>query len=67
MDEDRTLLVGVDLGEAVTQVNCFDFTTYEPVPVGRERDGERIYEISTALAVNPVKGEWYWADEKVPS
>ena len=36
MDKDRTLLVGIDLGWEVTQVNCFDFTTYEPVPIGRE-------------------------------
>ena len=66
MDKDRTLLVGIDLGQEVTQMNCFDFTTYEPVPVGRERGGERIYEIPTSLQVNPSKGEWYWADEEVP-
>lgn len=65
MDKDRTLLVGIDLGQEVTQMNCFDFTTYEPVPVGREQGGERIYEIPTALQVNPSKGEWYWADEEV--
>ena len=66
MDKDRTLLVGIDLGWEVTQVNCFDFTTYEPVPIGREARGEGNCEIPTALAVNPARGEWYWGDEKVP-
>lgn len=67
MDKDRTLLVGIDLGKEITQINCFDFTTYEPVPIGRKRDGERSYEIPTALAINPSRGEWYWADEDIPS
>lgn len=67
MDKDRTLLVGIDLGEEITQINCFDFTTYEPVPIGKTNGRERIYEIPTALAVNPIKGEWYWADEEIPS
>jgi len=67
LDQDRTLLVGIDLGQEFTQMNCFDFTTYEPVPIGRERGGEQVFEIPTALAVNPARGEWYWGDEAVPS
>jgi len=62
--EKRNLLVGIDLGQKVTQVTYFDFTSYEPVPVGRKIQGERVYEIPTALAVNPQRGEWYWADEE---
>lgn len=64
MEAERRLLVGMDLGEEYTQINCFDFTTYEPMPIGRSIEGERVYEIKTALAVNPIKGEWYWIDEK---
>ena len=64
MEEDRKLLVGIDLGKEVTQMHCFDFTSYEPVPVGRKIQGERVYEIPTALAVNPERGEWYWIDEE---
>lgn len=67
MEKDRTLLVGIDLGEEYTQVNCFDFTTYEPVPIGKTGGGERVYEIPTALVVNPARGEWYWADEEPSS
>lgn len=64
MEEERKLLVGIDLGQEITQMTCFDFTSYEPVPIGRRVNGERVYEIPTALAVNPVKGEWYWIDEE---
>ena len=53
MKEERKLLVGIDLGKEITQMSCFDFTTYEPVPIGRKVHGERVYEIPTALAVNP--------------
>lgn len=63
MEEERTLLVGMDLGEEYTQMNCFDFTTYEPMPIGRSADGERVYEIRTALSINPVKGEWNWVED----
>ncbi len=64
MEEERKLLVGIDLGDEVTQINCFDFVTYEPVPVGRMRNGERVYEIPTALAVDPARSEWYWIDDE---
>ena len=49
MEEKRTLLVGMDIGEQVTQISCFDFTTYEPVAIGRMIHGKREYEIPTAL------------------
>lgn len=64
MEEERRLIVGIDLGQEITQMTCFDFTSYEPVPIGRKVQGERSYEIPTALAVNPVTGEWYWIDDE---
>ena len=45
MEEKRTLLVGMDIGEQVTQISCFDFTTYEPVAIGRMIHGKREYDI----------------------
>ena len=33
----HSLLVGLDLGERVTQLSCFDRKLFEPVPIGRER------------------------------
>jgi len=64
VEEERKLLVGIDLGQENTQMTCFDFVSYEPVPIGRKIHGKRVYEIPTALAVNPIKGEWYWTDEE---
>lgn len=64
MEDERKLLVGIDLGTKITQMNYFDFVTYEPISIGRMIDGERNYEIPTSLAVDPEKGEWYWADEE---
>ncbi len=64
MKEDRTLLVGIDLGARITQMSCFDFTTFEPVSIGRKIGDERKPEIPTALKVDPVSGEWFWADEE---
>lgn len=62
MTENNRLLVGIDLGEKVTQMTCFDQKIYEPVPVGRKKGEEREYEIHTALIVRPDSGEWFWAD-----
>ena len=56
MEEKRTLLVGMDIGEQVTQISCFDFTTYEPVAIGRMIHGKREYEIPTALTYVPGSG-----------
>ncbi|RKI38272.1 hypothetical protein D7V86_20250 [bacterium D16-51] len=64
MEEERKLLVGIDLGWETTQMTCFDFVSYEPVPIGRKIQGQRVYEIPTGLAVNPANGEWYWIDEE---
>lgn len=62
MSENNRLLVGIDLGETITQMTCFDRKIYEPVPVGRKKGEEREYEIHTALVVRPDSGEWFWAD-----
>ena len=64
MEEERKLLVGIDLGWETTQMTCFDFVSYEPVPIGRKIQGQRVYEIPTGLAINPANGEWYWIDEE---
>lgn len=62
--EERTLLVGIDLGSEFTQISCFDFTTYEPKPIGRRiGNDERQYEIPTGLSVDFNQNEWYWIGE----
>lgn len=63
MEDERKLIVGIDLGENTTQMSCFDFTIFEPVSIGRMMDGERKFEFPTALAVDTKRGEWFFADE----
>lgn len=61
----HSLLVGLDLGERITQLSCFDQKLFEPAPIGRELSagGDREYEIATALVMVPSKGEWRFADD----
>lgn len=70
MADKRSLLVGLDLGEKITQLSCFDHKLFEPVPVGRSKNHteEREYEIRTALVAIPAMGEWRFVDteEEIP-
>lgn len=63
--EKHSLLVGLDLGEKLTQLSCFDHKLFEPVAVGREKNSgeEREFEIPTALVAIPSVGEWRFLDE----
>lgn len=65
MADKRSLLVGLDLGERITQLSCFDHKLFEPAPIGRELNagGNREYEIATALVMVPSKGEWHFVDD----
>lgn len=60
MSENNRLLVGLDLGEQFSQLSCFDRKLFEPMPIGRAvgEDGEREYEIATALTALPETGGW---------
>ncbi|MCH5267607.1 MAG: hypothetical protein J1E62_04600 [Lachnospiraceae bacterium] len=60
MSDKNSLLVGIDLGDKVTQISCFDRKTYEAMPVGLSVEGqeERLYEIPTAIKVMPEMGIW---------
>ncbi len=60
MNEDRKLLVGLDIGDRVIQMSCFDHKLFEPVSIGYMVNGERQYELSPAIAVKD--GEWLWGD-----
>lgn len=61
----HTLLVGLDLGDEITQLSCFDHKLFEPVPIGRKKktEDEREYEIRTALVSVPSNGEWRYVDD----
>lgn len=64
MADKHSLLVGLDLGEQITQLSCFDHKLFEPVPVGRAKNdsGDREYEIPTALVAIPSNGEWRFVE-----
>lgn len=63
MNEERQLLVGIDLGRTISQISCFDNKIYEPVPVGRLHGTEREYEIPVAFAINKKTNEWLWGTD----
>ena len=60
MSDKNSLLVGIDLGEKITQISCFDRKTFEAVPIGLFLGGkeERLYEIPTGIKVMPKMGTW---------
>ena len=63
MNEERQLLVGIDLGRTISQISCFDSKLYEPVPIGRMHGTEREYEIPVAFAINRKNNEWLWGTD----
>lgn len=63
MNDERQLLVGIDLGRTVSQISCFDGKLYEPVPIGRMHGTEREYEIPVAFAINRKNNEWLWGTD----
>lgn len=60
MEKTNQLLVGIDLGQKVTQISCFDRKTYEAVPIGvpDEYREETCYEIPSAIKWMPDTGIW---------
>ncbi len=63
MNEERQLLVGIDLGRTISQISCFDSKLYEPVPIGRTHGTEREYEIPVVFAINRKNNEWLWGTD----
>ncbi len=63
MNEERQLLVGIDLGRTISQISCFDSKLYEPVPIGRMHGTEREYEIPVVFAINRKNNEWLWGTD----
>lgn len=65
MNEDRQLLVGIDLGDDITQISCFDNKLYEPVAIGKALGDKREYEIPMVMAFNPKNSQWLWGSEAI--
>ena len=64
MEAGRSLLVGIDLCDDMAQISYYDKKIYAPVPVGIPVGDKYIYEIPSALLVNPNTNEWLWKTEK---
>ena len=64
MDAPRKLIVGYDLCEDFTQISCYSYKTYEPIPIGiREEDEQNL--IPTALCVKTDTRQWLFGEEAI--
>lgn len=62
MDE-RSLIVGFDLGNEISQISCFNEQLFEPVCIGRQGDENERY-IQTVIGIKDT-GEWLSGKEAV--
>ncbi len=63
MSDDKTLYVGMDICNDITQISCFDNKKNEPFSVGYIYDTARKYEFPTVLALNVKQKKWYYSYE----
>ena len=64
MADERTLLVGVDLSEDMSQITCFNTVSYEPESICLDGDPEK-YLIPTALFYRRDTAEWTFGEEAI--
>lgn len=64
MAEERTLLVGVDLCEDMSQITCFNMVSFEPESICLNGDAEK-YLIPTALFYRRDTAEWTFGEEAI--
>ncbi len=62
MDTTRKLIVGYDLCEDYSQLCCYSYKSFEPVPI-QYQDEEGL--IPTALCVRKDNGQWLFGEEAV--
>lgn len=62
MSEERTLLVGVDLCEDVSQITCFNAVTFESESIGVNGDIDKCM-IPTVLFYKRETGDWTYGEE----
>ena len=64
MDNPRKLIVGFDLCDDYSQISCYSYKTFEPIPISPDNDEENTL-IPTALAVRSDTGIWLFGREAV--
>jgi hypothetical protein len=63
MDNPRKLIVGFDLCNDYSQISCYSYKTYEPIPISPKNDEEEEALIPTALAVRNDTGLWLFGSD----
>ena len=64
MENPRKLIVGFDLCNDYSQISCYSYKTYEPIPISPKEDEENTL-IPTALAVKSDTGIWLFGREAI--
>ncbi|MCR5587253.1 MAG: hypothetical protein K6F77_06960 [Lachnospiraceae bacterium] len=63
MSDERTLCLGIDLSDILTQISCYDMEEGEPVAVAYKYAGKDVYEIPSVLAYDVKYKIWYFGTE----
>lgn len=63
MEEKRTLYVGLDLCDDITQLTCFSEVIFEPESIGQYEDGST--DIITVLGIKESTGEWLIGEDAI--
>lgn len=64
MDMPRKLIVGYDLCEDFTQISCYSYKSFEPIPISTGEEGE-LKLIPTVLCVKNDTKQWLFGEEAV--
>lgn len=64
MDNPRKLIVGYDLCEDYSQISCYSYKTFEPIPISPSEDEENTL-IPTALCVRKDTRIWLYGKEAI--
>ncbi|NLL73026.1 MAG: hypothetical protein GX237_05810 [Clostridiales bacterium] len=64
MDNSRKLIVGYDLCEDYSQLCCYSYKTYEPIPIGTSEEEDSMM-IPTALCVKNDSRIWLYGKEAI--
>lgn len=64
MDNPRKLIVGYDLCEDYSQLSCYSYKTFEPIPISPDEDEENSL-IPTALAIKNETRNWIFGKEAI--
>lgn len=64
MDMPRKLIVGYDLCEDYTQISCYSYKSFEPIPISTKEEDE-LKLIPTVLCVKNETKQWLFGEEAV--